>query len=165
MVALKIGDIKTFTSRLFVKDTFDGLFLREAQVVTFNSFVIDGHIRPGYYTRDEREAEQIGLFSSWKQIRPVCYSLIRGKKLPEIFRMEFVLGPEDTAKVLERAGGGWRPDTVKGLYLGVRYENGELFCVTGLSLEVFTMDRSLEHEWDETVKAFLKANDIIFSEE
>ncbi len=165
MVALKIEDIKTFTSKLFVKETFDGLLLREAQVVTYNSFSIDGRIRPGYYTRDEREAENMGEYSSWRTVRPVCYSLIKGKKLPERFRMEFVLGAKDTARVLGRAGGAWRPETVKGLYLGVRYEKGALFCVTGLSLDIFTMDRSLEHEWDETVKAFLKANDIIFSEE
>lgn len=165
MVALRIGDIRTFTSQLFVREGFDGFFLREAQIVTYNSFTIDGRIRPGYYTKDEREIGHIGEYSSWKTVRPVCYSLIRGKKLPESFRLEFALGPEDTEKVLKRAGGSWNPEAVKGLYLGVRYENGALFCVTGLSLGVFTMDKTLEYQWDETVKAFLKANDIIFSEE
>ena len=163
MVALKIGDIKTFTSKLFVKDAFDRFFVREAQVVTYNSFTIDGRIRPGYYTKDELEAGEIGEFSSWKTIKPVCYSLIRGKKLPESFRVELTLGPEDTARVVRQAGSSWRLETVKGLYLGMRYENGTLLCVTGVSLGVFTMDRSLEYQWDETVKGFLKANGIAFS--
>ena len=29
-------------------------------------------------------------------------------------------------------------------------------CVTGTSMNVFTMDRTLEREWDESVKQFLK---------
>ena len=42
MVALRIGDIRGFTSRLFVRETFDRLLVREAQGVTYNAFTIDG---------------------------------------------------------------------------------------------------------------------------
>ena len=87
MVALRIGDIRGFTSRLFVRETFDRLLVREAQVVTYNAFTIDGRIRQGYYTKDEIEAEGIGEFSRWKAVRPLCFALIRGKKLPGSFRI------------------------------------------------------------------------------
>ena len=165
MVALRIGDIRGFTSRLFVRETFDRLLVREAQGVTYNAFTIDGRIRQGYYTKDEIEAEGIGEFSRWKAVRPLCFALIRGKKLPGSFRIEFAADPEYTEQFVQAAGGSWRADMVKGLYLGVRYENGGLLCVTGLSLTVFTMDKSLEYQWDEAVKAFLKKNEIIFTEE
>ena len=65
MVALRIGDIRGFTSRLFVRETFDHMLVREARVVTYNSFTIDGRIRPGFYTKDELEAGDIGEYSSW----------------------------------------------------------------------------------------------------
>ena len=165
MVAFKIGDIKGFTSRLFVRDTFDEMYVREAQVVTYNSFTIDGRIRPGFYTKDELEAGNIGEFSSWKVIRPLCFALIKGKKLPGSFHIEFAAGPEMVERFAARAGGNWRADMIKGLYLGVRYENGGLLCVTGTSLAVFTLDRSIEQLWDDTAKAFLKKNEIIYSEE
>ena len=66
---------------------------------------------------------------------------------------------------MNKLGGQWRPDAVKGLYLGIRYGHGELHCVTGVSFSVFTMERSLELEWDSEAKAFLKNSGIIFSEE
>lgn len=79
MIALKIEDLKGFTTKLFVRDTFDGLCVREARVATFSSFSIDGRIRPGYYTKDEREAEGIREYASWRMLRPFCFSLIKGE--------------------------------------------------------------------------------------
>lgn len=165
MVSLKIEDIKTFTSSLFIGSLFDEFLMREAQVVTYNSFTIDGRIRSGYYTEEEVQEEGIGEFSRWKRLKPICFSLVRGKRLPESFRIEFALNQEQKEKFLNKLGGQWRPDAVKGLYLGIRYGHGELHCVTGVSFSVFTMERSLELEWDSEAKAFLKNSGIIFSEE
>ena len=55
MIALKIEDRKQFTSGLFVGDLFDGFLVKEASVVTFNAFTIDGRVRKGYYTMEEQE--------------------------------------------------------------------------------------------------------------
>ena len=48
MIALKIEDLKTITAQLFMGETFDYWLVREANIVTFNSFTIDGRIRQGY---------------------------------------------------------------------------------------------------------------------
>ena len=53
MVGLKIEDVKGFTSKLFVKEDFDLFLVKEVQIVTFNSFSIDGHIRKGYFSEEE----------------------------------------------------------------------------------------------------------------
>ena len=53
MIALKIEDLKTFTAQLFMGETFDHWLVREANIVTFNSFTIDGRIRQGYYSDGE----------------------------------------------------------------------------------------------------------------
>ena len=55
MTAFQIEDIRGFTSQLFVKETFDSFLLKEAKVVTYNSFSIDGRIRHGFFTEEERE--------------------------------------------------------------------------------------------------------------
>ncbi len=46
------------------------------------------------------------------------------------------------------------------MYLNIRYENGELYCVTGTSVNFFTLDKSLDEEWDEAVKQFFRKNGI-----
>ena len=53
MVALKVEDVRAFTSKLFVKEDFDGFLVKEITIVTFNSFTIDGHIKQGYYSEEE----------------------------------------------------------------------------------------------------------------
>ena len=52
---------------------------------------------------------------------------------------------------------------VGGLYINIQYENHEMICVTGTSMKQFTLDRTLENEWDENVKKFLKKNGVVFS--
>ena len=59
MIALKIEDLKTFTAQLFMGETFDHWLVREANIVTFNSFTIDGRIRQGYYSDEELEKNRI----------------------------------------------------------------------------------------------------------
>lgn len=164
MVALKMEDLKTFTAQLFVKDVFDGWLVREAVVVTFNSFTIDGHIRQGYYSEEELEMGKIEELSSWKVLRPICYSLIKGKKLPESFQITLQLPPDDVEEFLQNAQLDLRVEQIQGLCINIRYENQEIRCVTGTSLKIFTLDRQIEYEWDEAVKLYLKDRGIPFTE-
>lgn len=83
MVALKVEDVRSFTSKLFVKEDFDRFLVKEINIITYNSFTIDGHVRQGYYTQEELEENRIEDFSSWKMLRPLCFSLIKGKNFPE----------------------------------------------------------------------------------
>ncbi len=160
MVALKMEDLKSFTSKLFVGDTFDKWLVREVEIVTFNTFAIDGHIRQGYYSDQELEENQIEELSAWKALKPFCFSLIKGKKLPESFQIILQLAPADVEIFLKHAQLDFRVGQVSGLYLNIRYENSALHCVTGTSLKMFTLDRQIEIEWDEAVKLFLKESSL-----
>ncbi len=165
MTALKVEDIRQFTSSLFIGAMFDRFLVREAEIVTFNTFHIDGKVRKEYYTEQELEEKHIGSLSLWEAVKPVCFSLIRGKKLPGSFRIVFQLGPEQTEGFLEKNHLPFRAEQITGLYLNVRYEEGRLFCVTGTSVNFFTMDKSLDQQWDETVKSFLRSHQIPFVQE
>lgn len=165
MIALKMEDLKGFTSGLFVGEAFDSWLLREATVVTFNTFTIDGHIRPGYYTSQELEEGQMGELSVWKVIRPFCFSLIRGKRLPGSFQITLQLPPAGVEQFLRQSQVDVRAEQIGGLYLNIRYEEGVLYCVSGMSLKIFTLDKQMEHEWDGWVKAYLKRKGFPFTEE
>lgn len=163
MVALKMEDLKEFTSKLFMGDAFDGWLVREAVITTFNTFTIDGHIRHGYYTDQELEENKIEDLSAWRVIRPVCYSLIKGKRLPGSFQITLQLSPGDVETFLKYAQLDFRPEQIGGLYLNVRYEDGAMHCVSGTSLNIFTLDRQIEYEWDEAVKLFLKEKKFAYT--
>ena len=164
MTALQIEEQKAFTENLFIGELFDRFLVREASFVTYNSFLIDGRVRQGYYSEEELELQKIEEFSAWKVLKPFCYSLIRGKRLPESFRIVFLLPPEETARFVAAHGAGLAAEQVQGLYLNVQYENHGLTCITGVSLNVFSMDRALEREWDQAVREFLKKNGVAAAE-
>ena len=84
MIALRIEDIRQFTAKLFVGETFDHFLIKEAEIVTFNVFTIDGHIRQGYYSEEELEENQMEELSSWKMIRPYC---LRGRSFRAASRL------------------------------------------------------------------------------
>lgn len=164
MVALKMEDLRQFTSCLFVGETFDQWLVREATIVTFNTFTMDGHIRQGYYSDEELEEKKIEELSSWSVLKPFCFSLIKGKKLPESFQITFQLPPAAVEVFLKYAELEFNPHQIQGLYLNVRYEKGELHCVTGTSLNLFTLDRQIEIEWDEAVRLYLKQETMPYTE-
>ena len=164
MVALKIEDLKGFTSKLFVGDVFDQWLLREATITNFNVFTIDGRIRHEYYTKQEMEENSIGRLSPWKTIRPICFSLVKGKKLPGSFHLTFQLSPAGQERFLKEAQLDFPAEQIGGLYLNVRYEDHVMHCVTGTSLNVFTLDKRMEQEWDQAARQFLKGQKIAFTE-
>ena len=160
MVALKVEDIRQFTSRLFIGNLFDKFLVREADIVTFNAFHVDGRVKPGFYTEQETEEKEIGEYSTWEAIKPVCFSLIKGKRLPGSFQIVLQLGKKQVEQFLAKRQTAVRAEQVGGMYINIRYENGELFCVTGTSVNFFTMDKSLDMEWDNAVREFFKKNGI-----
>ena len=82
MLALKITDQKNFTNKLFLGDTFDLFWLNQAEIITSNVFSIDGKLQTDFFDNDEQEflASSHRTFSLWKEVKPFCYSVIRGKK-------------------------------------------------------------------------------------
>ena len=65
--------------------------------------------------------------------------------------------------LMKKANLEFTADQVAGLYLNIRYENGVLSCITGTSLKVFTLDKRLEYEWDETVRQYFKKKQVPFT--
>lgn len=165
MIALKIEDIKLFTSKLFVGEVFDQFLAKEAVIATFNTFTIDGTVRSGYYSREEQEEKKIGQLSTWAMMKPFCFSLIKGKRLPISFRIILQMSKEGTERFLASRQIPFTSDQVKGLYINIRYEEDKLICVTGTSVSVFTLDKTLDEDWDQAFKGFLKRNEIPFLEE
>ena len=160
MIALNLTEIKNITSHLFLKDTFDAFRFIEGEVVTFNTFRIDGYIQKDFFDSDAILPE----YSCWKDIREYCFSLVRGKRTPVSFRFIFRLSAENTARLIAREAPSIRPEDVQGLYLNLRYDSSGLTCVTGTSFRTFIPDKSLEHVWDEMVQKFFRQHGILFEQ-
>ena len=165
MIALQIQDIKNFMSKLLLTQTFDNFLLIEGSVTTYNTFYIDGRIHKDFFTEEELEERALNTrtFSLWKEVRPFCLELKKKKKTPLGFKFVFQLSRENTAKLLTASGiTSLLPENVTGLLLNIRYDGGNLSCITATNLNLFTLDKSVEHAWDDMLKRFLKQQEISF---
>ena len=167
MIALQIQDIKNFMSKLLLSQTFDHFLLVEGTITTYNTFRIDGRIHKSFFTDEEMEERGLNTreFSLWKEVKPFCLELIKGKKTPLVFKFTFQLSKENTAKLLASSGiTSIQPENVSGLLLNVRYEKGVISCVTGVSYSGFTMDKEPEKVWDKVLGGFFAENGLEYEE-
>ena len=162
MLALKINNIKNFMNQLLIGNTFDMFSLTEASITTFNHFTIDGAICSDFYDTDTRNQllSQGTTYSLWKDLKPYCYSLIRGKLPPLQFKYIFQLTPPQLENIMH--SDRQFNESVQGLFLNIQYKNNELFCTTGVSFRSFVMDKTPEHLWDSLVLSFFKEHLLDF---
>ena len=134
-------DTKKCMAELLLRETFDNFLFIEGEITTFNKFSIDSH-------------------SAWHMLREFCFLLIKGKRTPLNFRFIFSLAKDEIRALIAEKQLDFQPDTVQGLYLNFRYDGALLTCTSGTSLNTFTMDKSLEHAFDQWIGEFFSAHGI-----
>ena len=163
MQSLNIQDTRLFMSHLLSRDTFNQFCLTEAQITTFATFIVDGRFHADYFDSGTYEEGNVPAFARWEQLQPHIYQLVKGHVTPLSMKIVLRLPDAGTAKLAQAASGTVLPEQVNGLYLNITYDRQNVICTTGTSLSVFTMDKSLEHLWDERVMAFFRQNRIPFT--
>jgi len=166
MKAYRISGLKSFMNKLLLTDSFDYFLLEEGTVVTSNAFQIDGHIQKDFYTKEEQEDAACCPyeFAQWKDMRPFCFQLIKGKRTPLSFKFVLLLAPEHMERIL--AGGGFEDhgNLVKAFTLSVKYDGLRITLVTGLSTNTFLMDKTPEQLWDKAFLKFMERKEILWEE-
>lgn len=166
MVALSINSTKSIMGALLMTEAFDNFRVEEVTISTFNTFSIDGHINKDFFTSEEISEAPNGLpvFSSWQEIKPICFQLIKGKKTPVSFR--FILHADDSLidEFCQKDELTISRDMIKGLILNIRYENGKVNIITGCSYNSFVMDKSMDNIWDKYLPHLLSDLKIDFEE-
>lgn len=156
MKALNVLEVKNFMAHLFLKETFDFFLFHELEIQMANQYKINGHLNKKWYDSEELEALGDREYSQWKELKGIAFQIIKGNKTPQFMKIVFSLPREQVKKVLERSGSSFLPEQIEGLFLNLKYENGQLHLITGSSVRVFSMDKALEQEWDKEVVEFLK---------
>lgn len=157
MIAIPIPEVKTFMNHLLRLETFDAFHVTEVSLTTYAAFTFDGHIQKDYYSKEEYEDLYQDSYPlvRWKQFRPICFDLIKGKHTPLSFSIIFQMSRSGTEKFLAGLDTAFSADDINGLFLNLRYENGSLTAVTGTSLKIFSLDKSLETAWDAKIQKFI----------
>lgn len=165
MISLHVVDVKSFMNHLLIQNVFDNFLLSELEITTYNQFKINGKLNTGWYDEVEKEALEGRQYSNWSEIKPIAFSLMKGTKVPAMFKIVLILSSANTKKIIEKSLPNFDLSQIGSLFLNIRYENGSLHLITGVSMKVFTMDKTVEQEWDSNMKRFLKHFEIVYEEE
>lgn len=157
MNLIEISDNKKFMKALLIDNLFDSFFLEEAKITTYNTFLIDGHIQEKFYqSLDETEVpEQPDAFSLWGKIKPFCFDIIKGKRLPLQFKIVLHAPHAITTELLNHPDCTLDAGILKALVLTVNYNGTNTTCVTATAMHTFVTDKSIEALWDKRINDFI----------
>ena len=158
MKSIEIESIKNFTTQLFAGTAFDSFLIVEAGFSTAATFAIDGHVNEEFVGEEGMKQQDFreGIVR-WEKLRPICYEIIKGKKVPQQFKIVLKLSEEQTEAFLSASGSHYTAEQISGLFLNINFRSNKLYCTTGTALKLFSMDKSLELLWDEYMSQFLRS--------
>lgn len=162
MLALEIQSTKNFMNHLLAADTFDIFLLEEAVIRTANSYSIDGRMNRDFFTGEELEAGGLCSweFVPWKEMRGLCFNLIKGKRTPLYFKFVLHLTPDRAEALLKKNGISPESAPLKALVLTVKYDGQKAVLTTGASYATFVPDKEPEAVWDKAVLRYLAGKGI-----
>ena len=166
MKAYRIKEVKNFMGRLLGTEAFDAFLLAEASITTYNTFIIDGHMEKAFFTGDVNDESVLPPyeFSEWKNIRTLCFDLIKGKRTPVGFKFILHLKPELIEQILTEGNADVTLSDIKAFVLNIKYDGSTLTCVTATAFHSFLPDKTPDRLWDNFVTHFLTEREIIFEE-
>lgn len=166
MIALEITSLKQFMNSFLCSDNFDIFLLEQASVTTYNTFQIDGRQNRSFYTKEEWEDSSIRPyeFTRWKDIRGLCFDLIKGTHTPTSFKFVLQLCPEYIEGILKNEDTLLKVSDIKSLVLTLKYDGSNLTLITGTSLKTFIPDKTIDSYWDKAIKRFLVKKQLSFED-
>lgn len=154
MIQLQINSKREFTKHLFLAETFDSFLLEEATIKTANTYIIDGHVNKKFYSNEELE-NQPDLnrdFSTWAEMKSLCFDLIKGKKTPLYFK--FIMHFDKSNLQTE--------SSIKSYVLNITLKEDSLLVTSGISTHTFSLDKSPEERWDSYIEKILNNAEISY---
>ena len=162
MLALKISSAKNFMNHFLVADTFDNFLMAEATISTANTYQIDGHINKEFYSTEE-PTDSTALcydFAEWKDMKPLCFNLIKGKRTPLFFKFVLHLKPEAVGKLMAAGNSNISAEQIKALVLTIKYDSTQVVLTTGSAFQTFVMSKEPDTIWDKALQQFLARKSI-----
>ena len=151
MKIYNITNIKEFTKKLFIEDTFDNFLVVEANFVTSHSVLIDG-------TKSvEADGDE---YVTWKEVKAEAFNVIKGKVLPKSFKIVLKLTNENTINTLKAIS--LKADLQAGLYINIKYFDDQINVISGTSTSTFELSKDLSNGFEIFLEKFFAKKEIEF---
>ncbi|MBD5097621.1 MAG: hypothetical protein HDT40_11655 [Lachnospiraceae bacterium] len=154
MKQFEIEETGKFMSELLTGERYDSFYLFEARIKTGIDYYINGKINKDFFDSDDRALMAIEEYIDWKNIKPIVHGLIKGDKLPLSLKLILMFNRENITRLVEMNNLPISENDIGALFLNVLYEKGTLTVTTGTSIKTFSLDKTLDNVWDDTVEKY-----------
>ena len=149
-IELEKNAVKGFMGKLLREDVLDSFEARSVEILQRNRVTIDGMIENSIDSESE-DIQTKRNFSTWGELRPMVYDIIRSGNKPSLVKIVFSHGNPS----------GTHPNAA-ALFLNMVYENDEVTFTTAASQKEFALSKAVDDIWDDSVRQFfLKAGIIV----
>lgn len=165
MILCKITDKKDFMNKLLTGDCFYSFLLKEASILGFIPFSLDGRVNKAFFSEEDPDSVHFleEEYVCWEDVRPICFDLIKGKRTPTRFQFVLYLKKNAVDQMLNREQLTRESSFVRNFVLNIRFEQGEMTLTTAVDYTSFTLDKQAEHLWDQTLMKFLTQKQIAYA--
>ncbi len=164
MLALTFSSLKDATSHLFAQPTFDCFDVLAVTISSYITFSMDGHLNAAFFEDSENsDIYEQGRLCSWLRLRPICFSIIRGKQPPVSFQITLFLDHNKAASLFSDPLLSLNQD-IDGFTLHLSYRNHTLTLSTGTVFTRFSLDHDSERLWDQYILIWIKSLHLSFEE-
>lgn len=160
MISFNVVDIKLFMNNLLRDTMFDEFEVSNVELNTFTKFNISCDLNKKYLSSDEIEILGDRKLVKWSEIKDIAFYMIKGNKTPSYLKIVFTLPHDKIESIVAKHQLNTKADNINGLFINILFEDNILKCTTGSSINIFTLDKTLENYWDNSVKTFFKKHGI-----
>lgn len=154
MKQFEIEETGKFMSELLSGERYDSFYLFEARIKADIDYSINGKINKDFFDSDDRDIMAAEEYISWKKIKPVVYGFVKGDKLPLSLKLILMFNRENITRLVEMNNLLISENDIGALFFNVLYERESLTVTTGTSIKTFSLDKTLDHVWDDTVEKY-----------
>lgn len=147
-------EIKEFLNGLFTDERYESFYLFSVKLDSSVSYDIDGKINREFYDEDEFSELTEKEYICWRDIKKTVLGFMKDGKLPVKMKLILMFNKDNITRLIEMNNIPIHPENVRALFMNVLFSDNKLSVTTGTSLNVFTMDKSLEDLWDATVEKY-----------
>lgn len=143
MVYLKIKNIKQFMGKLFAGNAFDDFYVTACDINIITQINITAKRNREW--NDEQTADE---YCRWSELKEIVYNLIKGSRTPSLMKIVFadsLSGDNDDIGIMT-----------------LKFEDDKAVVTTGFQSEVFSLDRSDEKKWDNSIVSLFEKNHVIY---
>ncbi|MBC7959075.1 MAG: hypothetical protein H7X94_04335 [Vallitaleaceae bacterium] len=160
MIALQIEDIKVFMNKMFKDVTFDEFEVISMFISQIVTFTVEGALNTAFFDTDEQEAIGEQKYIKWADLKQTVMPLVKGNKTPTSMKIVFAISQKSKLNIVLKSNTPFRPEDVHGFYLNLYYESNQLKVVTGTNYKLFSLDKSVEKYFDDSIIRFFNKHEI-----